>query len=115
MGEDLLTDAVDGAGQGDELGVVVDRGVRAWPAAGLVEAGALGGHGRQHVLGRAGGHAQPIARKRRRSRRSSSAAWPGERVRSSRLPTAATSSDPATATGCGSGTGRPSRRARHSA
>ncbi len=51
----------------------------------------------------------------RRSARSRSAPCPGERERSSRPPTAATSSDAATFTGWGSDTGRPSRRLRHRA
>ena len=70
------------AERGAQVGCV-GRPVRSAATAASTSAGASGGRPRWS------------ARKRRRSCRSRSAAWPGERLRSSRVPTAATSSDPA--------------------
>src|SRR5262245_21506115 len=65
MGEDLLTDAVDGARQGHELAVVEHGlGPQRPPQHGLVHPCALGGHGRQHAQLRVAGHAEAIAQER---------------------------------------------------
>ena len=111
-------DGGDGSGDGDELVVGGDgTGPRPPPRRASGSAPVRSATTSASV---AGGRARRARRSRadraRRSRaRSTSAAAPADRPRSSRRPAAPTSSDPAISTGCVSGTGRPSRTARQAA
>ena len=81
---------------------------------GFVDAGRGSDRRRRARRSAPGGRPRRASTARRTSARSAAAASSGRRRASSSRPTATTSSEPATATGCSSCTGRPRRRPRHS-